>query len=131
MNEGRDFHAGEIWSYRAPQGFEDSRILVGAVLCYQDRRAIVCCAVYGAPRKNPDGSISASTIPFIPMWSEALSASVINCEGHGELPGAFAPALDSWSRDERGLAAFSVPFEGRLDLMIARQMQEIAANSGS
>jgi hypothetical protein len=130
MDERHDFHAGEVWSYRAPSGFEGSRIVIGAVLSYPDQRAIVCCAVSDAPRKNADGSISAGTIPFLPMWGEALAASVVACEGAGELPPEFAPALDAWSRDERGLAAFSVPFEGRLDLLIARQMQEIAGSAG-
>jgi hypothetical protein len=130
MDERHEFHAGEVWSYRAPQGFENSRILIGAVLCYPDHRAIVCCAVSAAPCKNADGSISAGTVPFLPMWGEALAASVVACEGQGELPSGFAPALDAWSRDERGLAAFSVPFEGRLDLLIARQMQEIAGCGG-
>lgn len=120
------FRAGESWTYSAPQGFEASRIVVGAVLTFQDREPIVCCAVTAAPRKNPDGRLEAVTVPFLPMTATALAATVRAPAGEGALPDGFAGALEVWAADPRGLSAFTVPFEGWLDHMIARQMAEIA-----
>lgn len=126
MDPKPTFQPGESWTYGAPQGFESSRILVGAVLSFQDRDPIVCCAVLAAPRRNPDGSIEAVTVPFLPMTATALAATVQSPEGTAELPAAFAPALEAWAGDPRGLSAFTVPFEGFLDRLIALQMAQIA-----
>jgi hypothetical protein len=122
----RTFKAGESWTYNTPAGFETSRIVVGAVLSFEDREPIVCCAVTSAPRRNGDGSIEAVTVPFLPMTASALAATVQSEAGPATLPDAFAQALQDWVDDERGLSAFTVPFEGWLDHMIAHQMAAIA-----
>jgi hypothetical protein len=119
------FRAGERWSYRAPEGFERSRIVVGAVVEFADREPIVCCAVTGAPGRRPDGGLDTITIPFLPMTSNALIRSVIARDGTEKLPGDFATAFQTWRDDPRGLTAFTVPFEGLLEHLIARQMEEI------
>ena len=119
------FRAGERWSYRAPEGFERSRIVVGAVVEFADREPIVCCAVTGAPGRRPDGSLDTITIPFLPMTSNALIHSVIARDGLEKLPGDFGTAFQTWRDDPRGLTAFTVPFEGLLEHLIARQMEEI------
>lgn len=121
------FHAGERWTYRAPIGFEGSRIVVGAVFCFAQHEPLVVCAITGAPRLLPDGSIDASTIPFLPISASALAATVVARDGEAELPPDFAPAFLAWQDDPRGLSAFTVPFEGRLDLLIARQMEALVA----
>lgn len=126
MEQATTFRAGESWTYHPPAGFETSRILIGAVLTFADREAIVCCAVTDAPRRNPDGSIETVTVPFLPMTATALAATVVSINGPAELPAGFADALNAWAEDPRGLSAFTVPFEGWLDHMIARQMAEIA-----
>jgi hypothetical protein len=119
------FKAGECWRYRAPEGCEGSRILIGAVLSFADGEPIVCCAVTDAQRLLPDGRLDTVTIPFLPLTEAALAASVTTCEGDAHLPADFGEAFEIWHGDPRGLTSFSVPFEGRLDLMIARQMMDI------
>lgn len=126
MPHDPQFRAGACWTYNAPQGFEASRILVGAVLTFQDREPIVCCAVTGAPRRNPDGSIQTVTVPFLPMTAPALAATVHSAAGDAAIPEGFSAALEHWAADPRGLSAFTVPFDGWLDRLIARQMAEIA-----
>src|SRR5262245_48523973 len=119
------FRAGERWRYRAPAGFEHSRVLIGAVLSFEQRESLVACAVTDAPRLLPDGTLDAVTIPFLPMTAGALSATVIEPDGAEDLPPGFAPAFQDWQDDPRGLSAFTVVFEGRLDHLIARQMAAI------
>ena len=119
------FRAGERWRYRTPPGFEPSRIVIGAVVSFAQSESIVCCAVLGAPRLLPDGRVDAVTIPFLPLTASALAASVVERDGEAPVPDDFGAALALWQDDERGLAAFTVEFEGRLDLMIARQMADI------
>ncbi len=122
------FHPGEQWRYRAPPGFEASRILIGAVFCFREREPLVACAVSGAPRLLPDGTLDIVTIPFLPMTASALAASVIAQDGTAEPPVAFAEAFKDWHDDPRGLLAFTVPFEGRLDHLIARQMAALVGD---
>lgn len=125
------FHAGERWRYRAPAGFEASRIVIGAVFCFSDREPLIACAVTGAPRLLPDRTIDTVTIPFLPITGSALADSVIELDGTEEPPADFAAAFQEWSEDDRGLVAFTVPFEGRLDLMIARQMAVLVGGAAA
>ena len=122
------FRAGERWIYRPPDGFEHSRIVIGAIVTFPNRQPIVCCAVTGAPHRLPDGSLDAITIPFLPMVSEALIRTVIAPDGPEEPPEEFAPAFKTWQEDPRGLSAFTVPFEGLLERLIGRQMAEIVGD---
>lgn len=126
------FAAGQSWTYRAPQGFEASRLLIGAIATFDGHRNIVCCAVIHAPRRHADGHMDMITIPFIPMTDAALAASVVAlCDGAAELPESFALKLEEWSNDPKGFTAFTVPFEGYIDQMIALQMAEIAGLSAA
>jgi hypothetical protein len=120
------FAAGQRWTYRAPPGSEDSRIVIGAVVAFAEGRTIVCCSVLAAPQRMPDGSIGRVTIPFLPMAADALAASVGSLDGEGAVPPEFAPQLAAWQADARGLSFFTVPIDGSLEGMIARQMAEIA-----
>lgn len=120
------FAAGQRWTYRAPEGYETSRMVIGAIAKFEGGRSIVCCAVSEAPRRHADGSVEVVTIPFLPMTESAFRASVLAADGLSELPPDFAQKLEEWSNDPRGLTAFTVAFEGYLDLMIAHQMEEIA-----
>jgi hypothetical protein len=120
-----EFHVRERWSYRTPAGFEQSRIVIGAVFRFEQLEPVVACAVTDAPRLLPDGTLEIVTIPFLPMTAGALQQTVIEQDGLGDLPPGFAPAFREWQDDPRGLAAFTVPFEGRLDHLIAREMAAI------
>jgi hypothetical protein len=127
-----NFAAGQSWTYRAPKGFEASRLLIGAVATFDGNRNIVCCAAIHAPRRHADGHLDMVTIPFLPMTDAAFCASVVQlCDGAAELPDEFAGKLSEWSNDPKGLTAFTVPFEGLLDEMIANQMAEIAGLSAA
>lgn len=121
--------AGQAWIYRAPAGFEASRLIVGAIARFADREAIVCVAVTDALQRRPDGSIGRATIPFLPIGEGAFRASITALDGEAALPEAFAEGLAVWQDDARGLSCFTVPFEGSLDHMIARQMALIVGDA--
>ncbi len=126
---GVRIEAGQCWTYRAPGGFENSRLIVGAVVRFENREDIVCASAVHAPPRNPEPSeqikAPSTTVAFIPMTETAFRASVIHCEGTAEPPEAFASSLQSWQADPKGLSVFKVPFEGSLDRMIALQMAQI------
>lgn len=122
--EHPQFAPGQAWTYRAPPGFEASRIVVGAVLSFASGD-VVCCAVTRAPRRHADGSIDETTIPFLPLSATALAQSVLEPDGRAPVPGDFQSGLEHWQADDRGLSVFTVPFEGFLDHLIARQMAAI------
>jgi hypothetical protein len=117
--------------YRAPQGYERSRIVIGAIAKFEGGNTIICCAVSEAPRRHADGTVETVTIPFLPMTETAFQASVVALDGMSELPDDFGPRLQDWSQDPKGLSAFTVPFEGHLDRMIALQMEKIAAGQAA
>jgi hypothetical protein len=122
--DGPKFVPGQAWTYRAPDSQTGSRIVIGAVLTFASG-AVVCCAVTGAPRRLPDGTIDAATIPFLSFSEAALAETVVTVDGELPLPEGFAPALEEWHADPRGMTVFTVPFEGFLDRLIARQMAAI------
>jgi hypothetical protein len=126
-----ELHAGQCWTYRAPSGFETSRLVIGAIVKFDGDRSIVCCSVTGAPRRHPDGRVEAVLIPFLPMTEHAFRDSVVAFEGDADLPPVFAGKLDEWANDPRGLTTFTVAFEGYLDRMIALQMAEIAGQNAA
>lgn len=119
------FAAGQQWSYRAPEEIADSRIVIGAILTFPDSGRIVCASVHGALQTNPDGAIVRVGIPMLPMTEAAFAATVVAPDGTGEVADGFAAQFEAWRDDPRGLAFFTVPFEGSLDRMIALQMAEI------
>lgn len=125
------FAAGQCWAYRAPAGFEGSRLIIGAVAVFPDSPPVLCCSAIGAPRRLPDGSVDTCTIPFLPMTESAVAASVTALDGAAEPPAHFLEALELWQDDPRGLTTFTVPFEGFLDRMIALQMAEIVGRSAA
>lgn len=120
--------AGQCWTYRAPEGFEASRMIIGAVVSFSDNPPIVCCAVTQAPRRLPDGTVDRVTIPFLPMSERSFCDSVVTLDGTAAVDEIFAEAFTDWRDDTRGLSAFTVPFEGFLDRMIALQMAEIVGD---
>lgn len=125
------FAVGQRWTYRAPAGFESSRIIIGAILAFEGSNAILCCSVLRAPRRRSDGQLDEVTIPFLPLSDEALAATVVAQDGMEEPPAAFAEKLDEWSNDPKGLTTFTVPFDGFLDHLIAHQMAKIAGLSAA
>jgi hypothetical protein len=126
------FATGQSWTYRAPHGFEASRLLIGAIATFGEDRNIVCCAVIHAPRRHADGHFDMVTIPFLPMTEAAFEASVVElCSGEAELPGMFVEKLTEWINDPKGMSVFTVPFEGSLDQMISQQMAEIRGLSAA
>ena len=88
--------AGQRWSYRAPAGFEASRMIIGALVSFTDSPPIVCCAVSGAPRRLPDGTVDIVTIPFLPMSEQAFGDSIVAMDGVGNVEEVFAEAFAAW-----------------------------------
>ena len=121
--------AGQRWTYRTPEGFEASRMLIGAIVAFDGGPSILCCTVTDAGRRRPDGSVEAVTIPFLPMTEDAFRASVVAEDGVGAVDAQFAEAFETWREDQRGLSYFTVPFEGFLDRMIALQMAAIVGST--
>ncbi len=119
------FEAGQQWRYRSTPEADPSRLVVGALVEFESGRWIVCCAVIGALAPGEGGATARVTVPFIPMTLEALAETVLALDGTADLPLEFASALAAWQSDPRGTTYFTVPFEGSLERMIARQMAAI------
>lgn len=132
-NATPDIRAGQVWQYRAPAGYEASRLLVGAVVEFAERGTVICCAAIGVPPARTDNRDQAAPtiIPIIPMTKAAFIASVAaldepHTRTQPQLPETFFIEFEKWQADPKGARVFNVPFEGTLDRMIALQMAEIA-----
>ena len=122
------FAAGQSWAYRAPAGFETSRIAIGAIVHFEDRESVICFSVFGAPRAA--GADDTVVIPFIPMAESAFAATVTALDEHeAELPEAFAQQLQGWSNDDRGLAVLTVPFQGYVNQMMTSLMSSLVSQA--
>ncbi len=120
-----DFAVGQRWIYRTPPGFEASRIVIGAVVSFGVHDQVVCVAVAGAPRRHGDGTVDTVNIAFLPFSRAAFEATIVAPDGMDFPPPAFAGEMEHWASDPRGLSTFTVPFDGYLDKLIARQMADI------
>ena len=100
-------------------------MVIGAIVSFGAGERVVCAAIAAAPRRLPDGIVDRVTIPFLPMSEAAFRASVVSLDGNDGPPAEFREAIQNWSEDPRGLSIFTVPFDGFLDRLIARQMKAI------
>lgn len=119
------FEAGQRWRYHARFEIPGSRLIIGALVEFEGGKRIACCAVTGAMQRAADGTVQHVTVPFVPMTVEALAGTVSEADGEGDLPEDFSVQFDAWRADPRGASYFTVPFEGSLELMIARQMEAL------
>jgi hypothetical protein len=121
------FATGQIWRYRAPSGFEDSRIVIGAIATFPDQSRIICVSVTDAPAHTSDGPHDRIAIAFIPLREDAFASTVTTLDAASDATTSpeFADGFYEWNSDPRGLTCFTVPFEGRLDHLIAKQMAAI------
>ena len=126
-----DFHAGQRWTYRSPEGFASSRLIIGAVVSFEGGESVICCSVTQAPRSGGGEHHDAVSIPFLPLTESAFRATVLEFDGSGDPLDTFAERLQDWSNDPKGLTIFTVPFDGQLDRLIARQMAEIVKRSAA
>jgi hypothetical protein len=120
-----DFVAGQRWTYRPPDGFQASRMVIGAIITFEGHERIICAMVTGAPQLAPDRTIRTVTIPFLPLSETAFAASVVERDGTAPVSEHFRKGYADWKVDQRGLSYFKVPFEGYLDRLIRRQLAEI------
>ncbi len=107
--------SGQLWHYPAPEGFEDSRILIGAIEPYENGDDIVCIMVLNAPVPRRNGLISRATIPFLPFSKSAVEATVTELdEDGGEIPNDFHQAHQAWKDAPDGMEFFQVPLPALL-----------------
>ncbi len=121
--------AGQRWRYRAAEGCETSRLVVGAIVTFEGGERIICCSVENAAHVEPDGSVTFAPLVFLPMSDTAWRATATEFDGSGEPHPAFAAALSQWGDDPAGLSAFTVAYDGFLDRTIARQMASIVESA--
>ena len=127
MAEG--YSVGQSWIYEAPRGFEDSRIIIGAILTFASHEPVICASVTSAPMKDESGEVQPLTIPFLPFSKSAFDQTVLDLEGTKDVPAAFRENYKSWKRDAKGLGFINIPFKGLLrDMVEGLGEQQQAAN---
>jgi hypothetical protein len=65
-------------------------------------------------------------MPFLPLARSAFLGSVSGCDGEADPAPEFADDFADWQSDARGMMVFTIPFEGRLDVLVKKQMASTA-----
>ena len=112
------YSVGQSWIYEAPRGFENSRIIIGAILTFASHEPVICASVTSAPMKDALGEVHPLTIPFLPFSKTAFDQTVLDLEGMKDIPLAFGENYRSWKNDEKGLGFINIPFKGLLRDMV-------------
>jgi len=113
-----NYAVGQAWSYEAPRGFEQSRIVIGAILTFASHEPVICSAVMGAPMLNNSGEVEPLTIPFLPFSQSAFEQTVLELDGKIDVPETFRDCYKRWKTDLKGLGFINIPFKGLLKNMI-------------
>lgn len=121
---------GQSWTYRVAEGFEQSRLIVGATLEVDDKTSVVCCSVTKAPVAVNGVRGQTFTIPFLPIVTQAFWATALTRDGEAKLPPTFPRHFRRWKDNPRGLMAFTVPFDGFLDQMFELQTVRTKGSRG-
>ena len=69
--------------------------------------------------------VKVPRLATIPLFMVRFAATVVAPDGVDIPPPAFTRELELWAADPRGLSTFTVPFDGFVDKLIARQMADI------
>ena len=126
-----ELHAGQRWTYRVAQGYESSRLIIGAIITFEAAPAIICCSVTDAPRSGEGLATETVSIPFLPLSEMAFRETALALDGSADPLASFGDRLREWSDDPNGLTVFTVPFQGHLDRLIANQMAEIVKKNAA
>ncbi len=119
--------AGQCWRFRSHDGETSSRLVIGAILAFETAERIICASMIAVEPATTAQDGGSSTIAFLPLSEAAFRDTVIEIDGTGEPAGGFAAEFEIWRGDPRGLSVFTVPFDGSLDRLIARQMEAIVS----
>ena len=112
------YTVGQSWIYEAPRGFEQSRIIIGAILTFASHEPVICASVTDAPMTNENGELQPLTIPFLPFSKTAFDQTVLHIDGTAVLPSSFRDNYKSWKTDQKGLGFINIPFKGLLRNMV-------------
>lgn len=123
--------AGQQWTYNAPQGFENSRIVIGAIANCGEQGRIICFSVLNAPYQAEDGSFQPVTLLFIPMTEAAFLETIVAHDGEADPPERFVEALQGWQNDPNGLTFFTVPYETTFDRLMTAQASQMIGRSAA
>ena len=112
------YHVGQSWTYEAPKGFEQSRIIIGAILTFAHHEPVICASVTDAPMRADSGDLQPLTIPFLPFSETAFKQTILAADGQAELPASFSANYKSWKTDQKGLGFINIPFKRLLRDMV-------------
>ncbi len=113
----QSYVVGQAWTYKAPAGFEGSRIIIGAILTFANHEPIICVAVTKAPMSDMNGRVQSLTIPFLPFSKVAFDQTIKTIDHSTQLPQDFVNHYTSWKNDLKGLGFINIPFKGLLRSM--------------
>ena len=122
------FAAGQSWRLRSHDLEGQPRLVIGAILAFENSERIVCVSMIAAASAAPAPDEGERTIAFLPLSEAAFRDSVTEVDGTREPAEGFAAEFEVWRADPRGLSVFTVPFDGSLDRLIARQMEAIVSD---
>ena len=121
----KEFSVGQLWTYPSPEGFEDSRVLIGGIMSLENADDIICVSVLNAAVPRRQAQVSRATIPFLPFTRTAMEKTVLELDGSDEVPEEFDQAFEAWKDDTNAKDFFTVALPALLsELYFALQDEE-------
>ncbi len=117
--------AGQRWRFQSLDSDVTLRLVIGAILGFEAAERVICVSMVAGDGTAPIPYARTRTIAFLPLCETAFRATVTEIDGMGEPAEGFAAEFEIWRSDPRGLTVFTVPFDGSVDRLIARQMEAI------
>ncbi len=117
----RNYEVGQSWSYKTLPGFENSRILIGAIEEeIPEIGEVICISLTHAPMPSTASSVAEmATIPFIPFARDAIDQSVIKLDGDDTLPENFEDLRADWKSETDGEDFLPVSVPVFLDMLVS------------
>ena len=110
---------GQVWEYDAPRGLEDSRLVIGQILVFDEMEPVICCYLKDVPMLNPQGKVRKMPIPFLPFAKSAFDETITREDGVEEVADYFTDHYERWKQDQEGIGFIERPLKDLLQDLVA------------
>jgi hypothetical protein len=117
-----NYAVGQSWAYAARPGFEQSRIVIGAIEANADVGQVICVTLLDVPLIHAKGEPpQPSTIDFVPFARSAIDESVTGAPAAGQVSPIFAELHGEWKEETEADDYLTIPVPVFLEILEAAE----------
>lgn len=116
------YAVGQSWAYAALPGFEQSRIVIGAIVANENVGEVICVTLVDVPLiQNQGAAPEPATIDFVPFARSAIDDSVTGTPGQAAPSPIFAELHENWMEETEGDDYLTISVPIFLDILMATE----------